>query len=130
VNCYDKITQMKIVTHRYKKWNNDTVIITVLKPVHCWFSFTYPFSTLPSLTPHSAVTNLHIFLSLYHSFLSAVGWWLSWCYRCFLSPRPSSRGVCSNILEEHIASMFRVWTSATTTKGARFIWCLHKYRFA
>jgi hypothetical protein len=35
----------------------------------------------------STLTNLHIFLSFYHSFLSVAGWWLSCCYGCFLSPQ-------------------------------------------
>lgn len=112
-NYYNEITQVKFVTYRYKKWSNDTVIITLLKPRnsdHYWFSFTCPFHTLCNVIPQSTITNLHIFLSFSHSSVSVAGWWLTCCYRCFLSPRQSSWGVCSSILEEHIASIFRMVT--------------------
>ena len=79
---------------------------------HC--TVTVSLHTVPSplyrhnLTPHCTVTNLHIFLFLCHSFTSVAGWWLSGCYGWFLSQWQISRGVCSSILEEHIASIFRV----------------------
>jgi hypothetical protein len=37
------------------------MMMIILKPrhsVHCWFSFTYPFPTLRTLSPHSAITPL------------------------------------------------------------------------
>ena len=65
-------------------------------PVHTWQSspvipltlrhsvlFTYPFLTLRSLSPHSTITNPHMFLSLYYSFLLVTSWWLSDCYCVF-----------------------------------------------
>jgi hypothetical protein len=50
-----------------------------------WFLFTYLFLILHSLSPHSLITNLHIFLSLSYSFLLVAAWRLLYSYRCFLA---------------------------------------------
>ena len=58
--------------------------ITARHPFHSPFPFTYPFLALRSLSPHSTITNLHIFLSLSCSFLLVAGGWLC-CFCTFLT---------------------------------------------
>jgi hypothetical protein len=57
-------------------------------------SFTYPFLTLRSLSPHSIITNIHIFLSLSYSFLLVAGWDCPNSYRCSL-PLWESQNICT-----------------------------------
>jgi len=47
--------------------------------------FNIPFFILRSLSPHSVITNLYIFLYLSWSFLLLPGWWLSCCTRDIFS---------------------------------------------
>jgi hypothetical protein len=50
-----------------------------------------PFLILCSLSPHTIITNLCIFLPLSYSFLLVAGWWMSYSYRCFLLPRENKK---------------------------------------
>jgi hypothetical protein len=62
------------------------IIINSYIQFTCWFLFTYLFLILRSLSPHSTITNLHIFLSFSYSFLLVAAWWLWYSCRCFLPP--------------------------------------------
>jgi hypothetical protein len=58
-----------------------------------WFFFAYPLLFLRSLSPHSVITNLHVFLFLCNSFLLLAGWWKSSCCCETFLPLWGSRNV-------------------------------------
>ena len=60
------------------------IIINAYTQFTSWFLFTYLFLILHGLSPDSTTTNLHIFLSLSHSFLLVAAWWPWYSCRCFL----------------------------------------------
>lgn len=80
---------LQIDTKNYNK-----KIPSILTLIHLLiFLYIYLLPTFHSLSPDTIITNLHTFLTLSYSFLSVAGWWMSYCYWCFLPQRKVTASV-------------------------------------
>jgi hypothetical protein len=80
----ERATSYKHCDMQIEKWNNNAKKNTQTRTLSSLTDVPLQFLILRIRSPHSIITNLYIFLSLYHFFPLMAGWWIFHSCRCFL----------------------------------------------